>query len=173
MLQEESTSSLKRKVLSIYLSGYNTINLRSKTKIINPSQHDAVRDVVQRYLMGTEIIADASDNITFQDLLNMPELSVITAVQRMFLISTNMHSDAMIARSEQNHDLGRMIIESDDEVDRFSLYILRSLTMALQNKQTVQGIGLRNRSDCLNYRVAVRSIERVAGCRYCYSQTTL
>jgi len=34
--------------------------------------------------------------------------------------------------------------------------------MATQNERMVQEIGLRNRSDCLSYRVAVRSIERVA-----------
>ena len=88
MLREESSSSLKRKVISMYLAGYNTINLRSNTKAINPSQRDAVREVVRRNLMGTEIIADASDIITIQILLNIPVLSINAAIERMFLIST-------------------------------------------------------------------------------------
>jgi hypothetical protein len=66
VLQAESGSSLKRKVVSMYLSGYNVINLRSNTERINPSQRDAVREVVRRNLVGTEIIADASDLITIQ-----------------------------------------------------------------------------------------------------------
>ena len=53
----ENTNSLKRKVISIYLSGYNTIHLKSKTGRINPAQRDAVREVVRRNLVGTEIIA--------------------------------------------------------------------------------------------------------------------
>ena len=39
---------------------------------------------------------------------------------------------------------------------------MRNLVIGTQNERIVQEIGLRNRSDCLSYRVAVRSIERVA-----------
>ena len=76
VLQAESGSSLKRKVVSMYLSGYNVINLRSNTERINSSQRDAVREVVRRNLVGTEIIADASYLITVQILLRIPQLSV-------------------------------------------------------------------------------------------------
>ncbi len=135
--------------------------LRSNTGRINPSQRAAVREVVRMNLVGTEIIADASDLITIQILISIPELLVNTAVRRMFLISTAMHSDAIASLGEHNHELARTIIKSDDEVDRFGLYIL-NLVIATQNERIVQEIGLRNRSDCLSYRVAVRSIERVA-----------
>ena len=77
----------------------------SKTGRINPSQRDAIREVGRRNLVGTEIIADASDLITIQVLLNLPELPVNTAVRRMFLISTAMHKDAMASLAEQSHDL--------------------------------------------------------------------
>src|SRR5215813_7346742 len=77
----ESGSSLKRKVVSMYLAGYNIMHWRSKTGRINPSQRDAVREVVRRNLVGTEIIADASDLITIQVLLSLPELSVNAAVR--------------------------------------------------------------------------------------------
>jgi phosphate uptake regulator len=63
VLQNESGSSLKRKVVSMYLAGYNIMHLKSKTGRINPSQRDAVREVVRRNLVATEIIADASDLI--------------------------------------------------------------------------------------------------------------
>ena len=162
MLQDESGNSLKRKVVSMYLAGYNIMHLKSKTGRINPPQRDAVREVVRRNLVGTEIIADASDLITIQVLLNLPELSVNTAVRRMFLISTAMHKDAMASLAEQNHDLARTTLKSDDEVDRFSLYILRNLVMATKNERMLQEIGLKGPSDSLSYRVAVRSIERVA-----------
>jgi len=79
----------------------------------------------------------------------------------MFLISTAMHADAMTSLAEHNHELAATIIKSDDEVDRFSLYILRSLVIALE-KNMLEEIGLKGKSGCLSYRVVVRSIERVA-----------
>jgi phosphate uptake regulator len=161
VLQNESGSSLKRKVVSMYLAGYSVMHLKAKTGRISPSQRDSVREVVRRNLVGTEIIADASDLIIIQVLLSVPELSVDSAVRRMFLISTAMHTDVMTSLAERNHELAVAIIKSDDEVDRFSLYILRNLVIALKQNM-LQEIGLKGISDCLSYRVVVRSIERVA-----------
>ncbi|AIF82125.1 phosphate uptake regulator [Candidatus Nitrososphaera evergladensis SR1] len=158
----EGESSLRRKVVSMYLAGYNIIHLKLKAGRINPALRDAVRDVVRRNLVGTEMIADASDIITLQVLLSLPELSVNTAIRRMYLIASSMHRDAMTALSELNLELAREVIKSDDEVDRFSLYVLRNLVMATQNGRVLREMGLKSPSDCLSYRVAVKSIERVA-----------
>jgi phosphate uptake regulator len=162
ILEKESVTSLQRKVISIYLAGYNTMHLKSKTGRISPAHRDAVREVVRRNLVGTEIIADSSDAITIQVLLTLPELSVNTAVRRMFLIASSMHKDAMLSLSEMNHELANAVIKSDDEVDRFSLYILRNLVIATQNERVLREMGLKRPADCLSYRVAVKSIERIA-----------
>jgi phosphate uptake regulator len=68
----------------------------------------------------------------------------------------------MPSLAEHDHELAVTIIKSDDEVDRFSLYILRNHVLAIQNVNTLQEIGLKDISDCLSYRVVVRGIERVA-----------
>lgn len=158
----DGESSLRRKVVSMYLAGYNIIHLKLKSGRINPVLRDAVRDVARRNLVGTEMIADASDIITLQVLLSLPELSVNTAIRRMHLIASSMHRDAMTALLELNPELAREVIKSDDEVDRFSLYVLRNLVVATQNGRVLREMGLKNPSDCLSYRVAVKSIERVA-----------
>jgi phosphate uptake regulator len=162
VLIDEGPNTLKRKIVSIYLSGYNFINLKSKTGRIQPIQREAVREIVRRSLIGTEIIADSSDIITIQVLLTLPELSVNTAVRRMFLIASSMHRDVLTALKEKNFEIANGVIKSDDEVDRFSLYILRNLVMATNNERILQEIGLKYPSDCLSYRVTVKSIERVA-----------
>ena len=162
VLIDEGPNTLKRKIVSIYLSGYNLINLKSKIGRIQPVQREAVREIVPRSLIGTEIIADSADIITIQVLLTLPELSVNTAVRRMFLIASSMHKDVIIALKEKSSEIANGVIESDDEVDRFSLYIMRNLVMATNNERILQEIGLKNPSDCLSYRVTVKSIERVA-----------
>jgi len=162
----ESGNTLRRKVVSIYLAGYNIIHLKLKSGRMNPALRDAVREVVRRNLVGTEMIADASDNITLQVLLSLPELSVNTAIRRMYLIASSMHKDAMSALAELNYELAKEVIRSDDEVDRFSLYVLRNLVMATKNGRVLREMGLKNPSDCLSYRVAAKSIERVADHAY-------
>ena len=162
VLKEDSANSIKRKIVSMYLAGYNIINLKSKLGRISTLQREAAREIVRRSLVGTEIIADSLDVITIQVLITLPELSVNTAVRRMFLLSTSMHKDAMLALSELNYELANAVIRSDDEVDRFSLYILRNLVIATKNERVLSEIGLKNTSDCLSYRLAVKSIERIA-----------
>ncbi|MGN6559053.1 MAG: PhoU domain-containing protein, partial [Candidatus Nitrosocosmicus sp.] len=162
VLIDEGPNTLKRKIVSIYLSGYNLINLKSKIGRIQPIQREAVREIVRRSLIGTEIIADSLDIITIQVLLTLPELSVNTAVRRMFLIASSMHRDVIIALKEKNFEIANGVIKSDDEVDRFSLYIMRNLVMATNNERILQEIGLKYPADCLSYRVTVKSIERVA-----------
>jgi phosphate uptake regulator len=162
ILPNDSSNMVKRKVVSMYLAGYDIIHLKLKSGRINPAHRDGVREVVRRNLVGTEMIADASDNITLQVLLSMPELSVNTAIRRMYLIASSMHKDAMSAVAELNYELAKEVIKSDDEVDRFSLYVLRNLVMATKNGRVLREMGLKNPSECLSYRVAAKSIERVA-----------
>ena len=55
-------------------------------------------------------------------------------------------------------------IQSDDEVDRFILYISRNLVLALHNGQhQINQIGLKTASDCPSYRIDVKSIECIDG----------
>jgi phosphate uptake regulator len=159
---KESADTLKRKIVAMYLAGFNVMHLKLKSGRIQPVQREAIREVVRRNLVGTEIIADAAEIITLQVLLSIPELSVSTAIRRMYLIASSMHRDSMLSIQERSSELAKSVVMSDDEVDRFSLYVLRNLVIASQNGRFLREIGLKNPSDCLSYRVAVKSIERIA-----------
>ena len=159
---KDSGGTLKRKVVAMYLAGYNSMHLKVKMGRISAQQRDAVRDIVRRSLVGTEMVAEGSDMISLQVLLSLPELSVNTAIRRMYLIASSMHKEAMIALTELNVELAKEVINSDDEVDRFSLYVSRNLVMASQNGRILREMKLKKASDCLSYRAAVKSIERAA-----------
>ncbi|RMF32473.1 MAG: phosphate uptake regulator PhoU, partial [Candidatus Nitrosothermus koennekii] len=154
--------SIKRRVVSAYLAGYNIIHIRNKDGMITPKQREAIREVVRRNLVSTEIIADSSNFITLQTLTSLPELSIKSVLRRMFLLASAMHKDAMTALRDLNRELADSIINSDDEVDKFSLYIMRNLVLASYSERVLKDMGLLRLSDTLGYRVAVKSIERVA-----------
>jgi phosphate uptake regulator len=113
-------------------------------------------------LVGTEIVIDAPSELKLQVLLSYPELSVQSALRRMCIITSSMHKDAITALKELDYQTAKGIIATDNEVDRFNLYIVRQLKMAIQNQRIIKEIGLANARDCLGYRLVTKSVERTA-----------
>jgi phosphate uptake regulator len=154
---------LARKLISLYFLGFNLINVIPKDLgRLTSEQREVMKDVVKRVLMGTEIIADSAGGITLQVLINLLELSVDAAFKRMLLISKSMHRDAVLSLRENNLELAKEIVKSDDDVDRFSFYIVRQLNIAIKNEHLLKEIGLDDSRNCLGYRLITKSTERVA-----------
>ena len=158
----ENPTSLIRRVVSLYLIGYNTIRVSTNEERITADQREMVKEFVRKKLVGTEIIADSRREMTLQVLLSYPQLSVNDALRRMHVIASSMHRDAMTALLEKNDDLAREVVQTDDEVDRFNFYIIRQLKGAVGDERIVQEIGLTRPRDCLGYRLIAKSIERIA-----------
>lgn len=160
--QKETVESIQRKVIAMYLFGYQIIEIQSKGGRIQLEHKQAIRDLVRKNMIGTEIVESTPESITIQILTSLPELSINDALKRMFLLTTTMHRQAIDALKEMDMELGEEITHLDDEVDRFSLYILRNLTLAVEHERILRDIGLKKPSDCISYRIVVKSIERVA-----------
>jgi len=160
--QKDTVESIKRKVIAMYLAGYQIIEIYAKGGRIQLEHKQAIRDLVRKNMIGTEIVESTSESITIQVLTSLPELSISDALKRMFLLTMTMHRQAIDALKEMDAELGEEITHSDDEVDRFSLYILRNLTLAVEHEKILRDIGLKKPSDCISYRIVVKSIERVA-----------
>lgn len=160
--QKESVDSVQRKIIAMYLAGYQILEVQAKGGRIQLDHKQAIRDLVRRNMIGTEIVESTSESLTIQILTSLPELSINDALKRMFLLTTTMHRQAIDALKEMDTELGEEITHLDDEVDRFSLYILRNLTLAVEHERILRDIGLKKPSDCISYRIVVKSIERVA-----------
>ena len=160
--QKEPVESIQRKVIAMYLAGYQMIEIQSKGGRIQLEHKQTIRDLVRRNMIGTEIVESSPESITIQILTSLPELSISDALKRMFLLTITMHRQAIDALKEMDTELGEEITHLDDEVDRFSLYILRNLTLAVEHERILRDIGLKKPSDCISYRIVVKSIERVA-----------
>ncbi len=159
---DEKPHSIARRLISVYLLGYNAIRVNGKHGALTTAQRAAVKETMRRHLIGTETIADSAQGVTLQVLLSYPELDVKTVMKRMFLITASMHKDAINALKNLDKDSAEGIVKTDDEVDRFSLYAIRQLNIAVQNEFVLKEIGLETRRDCLDYRLIVKSVERVA-----------
>jgi len=151
-----------RRVVSAYLVGYNIIQLRSSQKRLDGSIRIAVKDFTRRKLVGTEILSDLPNELTLQILLSYNELSVKDALRRMSMIAASMHRDALSALNTDNPRLAKEVIGMDDEVDRFSLYIIRLLKAAVTDGHILRESGLESPRECLGYRLIIKSVERMA-----------
>jgi phosphate uptake regulator len=112
--------------------------------------------------VGTEIVTDTPEELTLQVLLSYPELSIQSALRRMSIITASMHRDSITALKELNQLQAKEVVTTDNEVDRFNLYIVRQLKTAIQNPRIIKEIGLRTARDCLGYRLVTKSVERAA-----------
>jgi phosphate uptake regulator len=160
--QMDSGESIKRKTIAAYLAGYKTIKIKAKGMRI-PSDHSkSIRELVRTAMIGTEIVESSSEQMVLQVLTRLPELSFDTALKRMYLMSNNMVKEAIEAFVEMDFVHAEEVVNMDDEVDRFGLYMRRNLVLAVGNERILHDMGLRKPSDCLGYRSVVTRIERIA-----------
>jgi len=160
--KKDSKESIRRKIIAMYLSGYKTIEIKTKGIEIQSLHRSTIRDLVRSTLMGTEIIETSSEKIVLQVLTQLAQLSFNVALKRMYDSAKNMHQDAIEALKNQDKENAVEVEKLDDEVDRFSLYLMRNLNLALQDTQILLDSGLKKPSDCLGYRTIVKCVERIA-----------
>ncbi|MCW4024999.1 MAG: phosphate uptake regulator PhoU [Candidatus Bathyarchaeota archaeon] len=161
----DSTEMITRKIIAVYLAGHNTLQIRPvkpDKQALSTKQRYEIKNFVRRMLVGTEIVTDTSHQLSLQVLLSYPELTVQSALRRMSIIATSMHKEALSGLKTNDYQLAKEIISTDNEVDRFNLYVNRLLKLAIQNPRVSKEIGLENDRDCLSYRLVTTSVERTA-----------
>lgn len=154
--------SVVRQLVSSYLKGYNIIQIRSTEKRIEPETRFAIKKFVRKKLVGTEILSDLPNELTLQILLSYSALSGKDALKRMSIIAASMHRDAVQTLSTDNPRVAKEIVNMYDEVDRFNLYVMRLMNVALMDAQILKESEINNPQQCLGFMLIAKSIERMA-----------
>jgi len=159
----DNPDAVMRTAISAYLSGYNILHIRAQgQKTLSSKLRNHLKTFARHYLVGTEIVIDTPTELTLQVLLNYPELTVQNALSRMSIIASSMHKEAITALKKLDYQSAKSVIETDREVNRFSLYVVRLLKLAVSNQRIVKDIGLTNQKECLGYRLIAKAVERTA-----------
>ena len=151
---------LLRHFISYYLSGYDTIRVILGRG--DSSLRGFIREGIRRKLVGVEIIEESAGGILTQCLSGYVDLPLKKAFERMAIIAGGMLTDSVAVLQGGGKEMAEEVIERDDEVDRFYHFLLRQLNIAARDRTVIQEIGLTSTRDCLGYRLAVKSVERVA-----------
>jgi phosphate uptake regulator len=159
----DNPDAIMRTAISAYLDGYNILHIRVQgQKALSSKTRNHLKNFARHYLVGTEIVIDTPTDLTLQVLLNYPELTVQNALSRMSIIASSMHKEAIAALRKLDYQTAKSVIETDREVNRFGLYVVRLLKLAVTNPRVVKEIGLNNQRDCLGYRLIAKAVERTA-----------
>lgn len=159
----DNPDAIMRTAISAYLGGYNILHIRAAgQKFLSTKVRNHLKNFARHYLVGTEIVIDTPTELTLQVLLNYPELTVQNALSRMSIIASSMHKESLVALKKLDYQAAKSVIETDREVNRFGLYIVRLLKLAVSNPRIVKEIGLNSQRDCLGYRLIAKSVERTA-----------
>jgi phosphate uptake regulator len=159
----DNPDAIMRTAISAYLDGYNILHIRAQgQKVLTSKLRNHLKNFARHYLVGTEIVIDTPTDLTLQVLLNYPELTVQNALSRMSIIASSMHKEAINALKKLDYSSAKSVIETDREVNRFGLYIVRLLKLAVSNPRIVKEIGLNSQKDCLGYRLIGKAVERTA-----------
>ncbi|MCW4025777.1 MAG: phosphate uptake regulator PhoU [Candidatus Bathyarchaeota archaeon] len=159
----DNSEAIMRTAISAYLTGYNIIHIRAQgQKMLSTKLRNHLKNFARNYLVGTEIVTDTPTDLTLQVLLNYPELTVQNALSRMSIIASSMHKESIGAFRKADNTAAKSVIETDREVNRFGLYVVRLLKLAVSNPRIVKEIGLSNQKDCLGYRLIAKAVERTA-----------
>jgi phosphate uptake regulator len=149
---------LTRAVVTMYVSGFDIITL--ETGRVSAQQRRTIREAAQG-LVGLEVIAETSERVQLQDLLDSSELSVHNAITRMRLVATTMLGDAIMSLVENDDDLATDVMQRDDDVDRLWSLVSRVFRSVLRNPGAATEIGL-DRETCFDYHSSARQLERIA-----------
>lgn len=156
-----SIDAINRRILSLYLIGCTSILIKAEGDRLRSSTRNAIKEFVRNKLVGTEIISESIESISLQTLLSYSELSVRGALRRMYDVVSSMQENCLTALNNFDKDLANDVIQIDDEVDRFQMYLIREIKAAIQRPSLLEEIGLDSMRECLGYRLVSKNIERV------------
>jgi len=151
-----------RRVISHYAVGYDIIIIEASDGILDPNCRDVIKDFVRRTLFGAEFMDEAAEFIKIQILTPYVNLPIKNIIKRMADLSINMHFDVIKALEYKDERLLNEIIKRDDDVDRLYFLSIRQLTSAIYSPPVSNDIGINDLHECLEYRLVVRHLERVA-----------
>ena len=159
-LNIEATSEIEpvgRALISRYIAGFDIIEIKGE---ISVDQRDHIRQTVQR-LIGAEILQETGDYILIRMLRDPHMLSVDQLLQYIQENAEGMLKDAPQALLEMDGEKAGGVIQRDERVDRFFLFLSRQLYSSFRNPlgEVEQQI---SRVDFFNTHTIARQLERVA-----------
>ncbi len=161
--ERENPDMLVRDVIAFYMASAAGVEISSKC--LTPEEREMVKNAIRGRLLGAEIVDESSDSITIQFVVSHKDLGINTAINRAFVISSNMLKDDLRALKNRRPEEALDVKYRDNEVDRFYFYVVRLLSQGTETLEALKSDGY-SVSQVVNVFSVIRSVERISDHAY-------
>ncbi len=158
--QDDDERFIARKIIACYLNGYSAIELISP-KFFLAKQQRVIKKVISSLKMS--IMETSPRRIYLESLLDESKVSVSRTLRRIHMIIISMCQGITDVLRDWNIELAKSFYSLYDEVDQFTLLLLRLSKKGIEDPMLTIEVGLEPK-DCLDLTMLAYKLERIAHC---------
>lgn len=147
-----------RCLIGAYISGHTSIKISAQGKL-PVFVMESVREFTNMAI-GQEVVDETESYVVIKDLLNPSEMPLSSTIQRMSVIVTKMHQDALIALKNCDSALAENVRFRDNDVDRLHWLVARQSNLIMNNLSLSHKMSV-SPLESVYYFLVSRIIERV------------
>ena len=154
----EDTETLFRKTVSLYLSGYDHINIVSSDEMDSNELEAKVKD----NMVGLEVVRSSGSRIELKNLVRYEDLPFQKVLVRIdSLLQSIMDEITESLEEEETDGLVPSVEDKEQEVDKMYMLGVRQLKHASVNPEALEKLEIESESECVSLRVVLKSLERI------------
>jgi len=157
---KDGSQSAYRMTKALYAIGADIIRIHFKSREDAAKQKTEIRRLARDTLLGSEIIEETPDEITFQILIKHTEFPIENAVRRMAIIALAANRDAISSLKSRSPETFQSVVNASNDVDRLAMYVVRQLKFGIE-RNLYRELGFKTPKEFLSYRIAVNDIKNI------------
>jgi phosphate uptake regulator len=150
---------LLRRFIGAYLAGYNIIEFRTNGNSTKTIRQD-IREL-SHSVIGPQLIEETANSMVLRDLLDSSDFSMLKGIKRMYIITREMHQDAISILNTHNQDLAEDVVSRDQEVDKLYWMISKQYNLIIRDVFFADKMGV-SPLEAQGFLLVARTLERVA-----------
>jgi len=157
---KRDSESIYRMTKALYAIGADIIRIHFKSAEDAEKQKTDLKTLARDTFLGSEIIEETPDEITFQILIRHSEFPIEKAVRRMAIVALSANKDAISALKNRNTAAFQSVVNARNDVDRLALYTIRQLKWGIE-RNLFKELGFKTSKEFLLYRIAVNESKNI------------
>jgi phosphate uptake regulator len=154
------SESIYRMTKALYAIGADIIRIHFKNREDAEKRKTEIKNLARDTFLGSEIIEETSDEITFQILIKHSEFPIEKAVRRMAIVALSANRDAISTLKNRSPEMFQSVVNARNDVDRLALYVVRQLKWGIE-RNLFRELGFKTPKEFLLYRIAVNDIKNI------------